>query len=216
MSFCSLPKKKETPSRGFLFLFGMVLSVFGVPETHAQEVEGRLWLEALDYLKARKASSEIDTLRQEALKARPHDWELAQAFLETLLGRKDRVLLHDYIFALASAQGCIERTTTEEAASTARRPRALSTSKFCVDLRELWQGRLSNLLFYEASAPRWERARRALEAKDCRLAQAELREIEAREGAFPDLISQKILAAQCLGDLETTAGLERELEKLRF
>jgi hypothetical protein len=80
----------------------------------------------------------------------------------------------------------------------------------------VWTERLAGLWFYESSAPRWEKARRALEAGDCRSAQAELKEIEAREGSFVTLISQKMNVARCLGETESATALSQELEKLRF
>jgi hypothetical protein len=155
----------------------------------------------MNYLAERGAVSELDTLRTEALKHRPDDLVLAEAFLENLVGRKDRVQLSAYVQALGLANECSNRITP---------------SKTCAGLKSFWSERLKGLLFFEASAPRWEKARRALGSGDCRLAQAELKEIEVREGVFPDLLEKKILVAHCLGESETAAALGLELEKLRF
>jgi hypothetical protein len=160
-----------------------------------------VWEEAMLYLGDRNAVAELDTLRNEALKHRPEDLVLAEAFLENLVARKDRLQLSAYVQALGVANACRQR---------------VYQSKTCAGLRSFWSERLKGLLFFETSAPRWEKARRALESGDCRLAQAELKEIEVREGVFPDLLEKKILVAQCLGEAETAATLGQELEKLRF
>ncbi|MEO5667343.1 MAG: hypothetical protein ABIR96_04720 [Bdellovibrionota bacterium] len=193
--------RREAPKGCFPFSFVLSLLLFFAPALGAQEVDSKVWLEALEYLTSHGASAETDTLRSETLKKRPDDLEVAEAFLEALVVRKDRLQLNSYVQALVEANECRSKTTH---------------AKTCSGLRVLWNDRLGGLLFYEASAPRWEKARRALEAGDCRIAQAELKEIEAREGIFPDLLSKKILVAQCLGDTESVVGLNQDLEKLRF
>lgn len=203
MLLSSRSSEREAPQGSFPFAFllliccGLLLS----PQLRAQEVDSRVWEEAISYLVERGAVAELDTLRAEALKHRPEDVVLAESFLENLVARKDRGQLNAYVQALSVANLCALR---------------VSQSKACAGLRSFWTERLKGLLFFETSAPRWERARRALEAGDCRLAQAELKEVEVREGVFPDLIEKKILVAQCLGEAETAAALGQELEKLRF
>lgn len=192
--------EREAPKGRFPF-FILILVLLGSPLAYSQELDGRVWLDALNYLSSRGASSELDLLRYEVLKKRPDDMELAEAFGENLVGRKDRTQLNAHIQSLVDANLC--------------RSAALQ-SKPCLTLRALWIERLSGLLFYESSAPRWEKARRALDKGDCRLAQAELKEIEAKEGIFPDLLSKKVLVARCLGEEEAVSLLNIELEKLRF
>jgi hypothetical protein len=201
--------RRETLFRSFPS-FILWTALLGPSLAFAQEVDTRVWLEALDYLKGRRTTNEIDTLRNEALKHRPADIALVEAFLEALLTRKDRVQLHEYLYAVADANACRANAEPSEF------PKQVQISQVCARLRSIWSERLSGLLFFETSVPKWEKARRALEAKDCRAAQAELRDIEVREGVFPDLISQKILAARCMGDPASAASLERELEKLRL
>jgi len=191
---------REAPKGRFPF-FVLILALFSSPLAHSQELEGRVWLDALNYLSSRGANSELDLLRYEALKKRPDDMDLVEAFSENLVGRKDRTQLNAYIQSLADANLCRDKTTYP---------------KQCAVLKSIWNERLSGLLFYESSAPRWEKARRALDKGDCRLAQAELKEIEVREGVFPDLLSKKVLVARCLGEVQTAASLTLELEKLRF
>jgi len=193
--------KREAPRGRFPFfvvLAGFLLCSHAI---QAQEVEGRVWLEALGYLSERGAHAEADRLRAEALKHRPEDIEIAEAFLELLVTRKDRKQLNEYVQTLVEANGCRNR---------AFRPRT------CGGLRTLWTERLAGVLFYESSAPRWEKARRALEDRDCRFALAEFKEIEAREGSFPELLSKKIEAAECLKDVAGAAAYRDELDKMKF
>jgi hypothetical protein len=203
MFLSSIFIEREASVRSFPFLFLLSLSsaLMLSPPLRAQEIDSRVWEEALIYLTERGANTELDTLRAEALKHRPEDLILAEAFLENLVARKDRLQLTAYVQALGVANECKLRVTS---------------SKTCTGLRSVWSERLKGLLFFESSAPRWEKARRALGSGDCRLAQAELKEIELREGVFPDLLEKKILVAQCLGEAETAATLGQELEKLRF
>jgi len=165
----------------------------------AATVENVYWLEVFNFLKAGSHNRELVELRKEALLSVPASLPLAESFLELFVARKQRENLNSYFSELIIANSCEE-----------------SQTPICKFLGSLWRDRLSSLLFYDASATLLEKTRRAILVKDCRGAQAALKELEAREGSFHLLVEEKLRAAVCLKDKAARARLEDELEKLRF
>lgn len=166
-------------------------------------VDQKHWIEVLEYLKIQKSSNslkEIEDFKALVLLHNPSSISLAEAILEQEVSLKNRTNLNQLFAKLFEANNCLD----------------LPQNPTCLHLRLIWKDRLSQLLFYDASATLLERSRRALLAKDCRSAQAALEELEAREGIFLFLAQNKVQVAKCFNDRQARGRAEKEVERLNY
>lgn len=201
------PRKGALPA----FFFWALISVFSSastarvrqprPKATAPRDYSRLWADALDFTIEENDSEGLEALRIRILKERPEDLTLLNKLLEVEVRRKDRLALVKQMTTLRDANHCL----TEDPATV------------CASLAKLWDSSLSQILFYEESAGKLEKVRRAIEVRDCASALPVLKEIIAREGPQLRPYLERLAETQaCLGDGLGKAATDERLKELRI
>ena len=175
-----------------------LLLLLGAPATYAANTRSQLLLEALDFFR-----KENDLEAQAFVIERSHrepnpSMEVISKVFETLILAKAREPIHSHFDRYFKDNRCYE-----------------SKTNFCKVLREIWTQNLSQLLFFEQSAPKLEQARRLIDSRECANSLGVLNEVELSEGAVLSLLELKAKALECLADKAKLEALVASLEKLR-
>ena len=189
----------------FCFFLSLSLPAFAARERVNPSVQ--VWLTAFDFFAAENDTDSLDAMRTRIL-ALPRSREMNRESDQLLL--IGRVL--DERIANKDRKGLLTSFTSVVDSAKCRAKSSGEKSRLCAELKRLWVGNLDSLSFFEDSAAKLEKARRAVEARDCSLAQSVTNEIEIKEGLVKGnlLLQQQI--ANCLSDAPL---MELVGEKLR-
>ncbi len=152
-----------------------------------------IYSSVLEFAERELDAAALELLQIKSLTQRPTDWIVIQQVFDHQVRSRSRTRLLAMVRLLAGANKCQDR----------------QASKLCAELERRWTGYLADLLFFEDSAPKIERSRRLLEAKDCAGAATVLKGVESREGLVLSVEHGLRKALVCLGDARGLDELEQ-------
>ncbi|NCN42126.1 hypothetical protein GW916_12850 [bacterium] len=196
----------KTLSRGVLCLIGLLFfspTAFSTGKSGESGKPGsEEWLKALAYLDKTNAKGQFLKLKDFSMRSRSSDRKVSEYVLDYFVRGRDRNAINEYVLEIAKLNHCSADSEKKEVVD----------SKHCVWLRRLWKDSLSQLQFYDSTAPQLESYREYMAQKDCSNAKLVLEQIEIREGEFLGLLNRRLRVAKCLKDV---ALEQRVLQKLK-
>ena len=191
----------------FCFFLSLSLPAFAARERANPSVQ--VWLTAFDFFAVENDTDALDAIRTRILEL-PQSREISRESDQFLLISR----VHNERIANKDRKGLLSSFGKVVTSAMCRAKSSGEESHLCLELKRLWIGNLDSLNFYEDSAAKVEKARRAIEARDCLLAQSVTNEIEAKEGLVKANLFLQQQIANCLSDAPLMEAVGEQVRTL--